>query len=184
MLSSILSRRRCILASVKFLSRALIALNFEPSMATLPAPSRSSLRHSATQLAADFANGPAVVLTEVGNGLEVGCQLAGQPNDLDVPLAFALQPSARSNAIEIAIDVELQHRGGDGIRAGRRSSAWTRKNPSLSRSRPSTKTSTARTGLSSATFFELCRKQRRLLAPDPFHKSCHRSPRRDFTRKA
>jgi hypothetical protein len=35
MLSSIRSRHRFILASVKFLSRALTALNSEPSMATL-----------------------------------------------------------------------------------------------------------------------------------------------------
>src|SRR3984957_2134666 len=50
MLSSIRSRRRFILASVKFLSRALTALNLEPSMATLGTLSKSSLRHSATKL--------------------------------------------------------------------------------------------------------------------------------------
>src|SRR5436190_1196864 len=49
MLSSIRSRRRFILASVKFLSRALTALNLEPSMATLAALSKSSSRHSATK---------------------------------------------------------------------------------------------------------------------------------------
>jgi putative MATE family efflux protein len=49
MCSSIRSRRRFILASVKFLSRALTALNLEPSMATLPSLSRSSSRHSATK---------------------------------------------------------------------------------------------------------------------------------------
>src|SRR5262249_38148872 len=47
MLSSMRSRRRFILASVKFLSRALTALNFDPSMATLAVLNRSSLRHSA-----------------------------------------------------------------------------------------------------------------------------------------
>jgi len=48
MLSSIRSRRRFIFASVQFLSRALTALNFDPSMATLAATSRPSLRQSAT----------------------------------------------------------------------------------------------------------------------------------------
>src|SRR6266487_537731 len=50
MLSSIRSRRRFILASVKFLSRALTALNLEPSMATLATFSKSSSRHSATKV--------------------------------------------------------------------------------------------------------------------------------------
>src|SRR6476646_10365071 len=50
MLSSIRSRRRFILASVKFLSRALTALNLEPSMATLATLSKPSSRHSATKV--------------------------------------------------------------------------------------------------------------------------------------
>src|SRR5207302_11415824 len=50
MLSSIRSRRRFILALVKFLSRALTALNLEPSMATLATLSKSSSRHSATKV--------------------------------------------------------------------------------------------------------------------------------------
>ena len=48
MLSPIRSIRRFILASVKFFSRALTALNFDPSMATLAALSSPSLRHSMT----------------------------------------------------------------------------------------------------------------------------------------
>ena len=43
MLSSTRSKRLFILASVKFLSRASTALNFDPSMATLAARNRSSL---------------------------------------------------------------------------------------------------------------------------------------------
>src|SRR5262249_36293237 len=47
MLSSIRSKRLFILASVKFLSRALTALNFDPSIATLASLNRSSFRHGA-----------------------------------------------------------------------------------------------------------------------------------------
>ena len=41
---------------------------------------------------------------------EVRCQLAGQPDQLDIALAFALKASARRNAIEIAINVYLEQR--------------------------------------------------------------------------
>src|SRR6476619_7311312 len=50
MLSSIRSRRRFILALVKFLSRALTALNLEPSMATL-ATLKPSARRNAIEIA-------------------------------------------------------------------------------------------------------------------------------------
>src|SRR6478752_3921524 len=108
MLSSIRSRRRFILASVKFLSRALTALNLEPSMATLATLSKSSSRHSATKVRQTSRNGLAVVLAEIRNGLEVRRQLAGQPDQLDITLAFTLKPSARRNAIEIAINIYLE----------------------------------------------------------------------------
>src|ERR1022692_112725 len=48
MLSSICSRRRCILACVKFRSRALTALNLLPSIATLVSLNSSRRRHSTT----------------------------------------------------------------------------------------------------------------------------------------
>src|SRR6266478_3930729 len=109
MLSSMRSRRRFILASVKFLSRALTALNFDPSMATLAMLNRSSFTAQHDELAAHLANGRAVVLAEVGDGLEVGCELPGQPDHLDVALALSLQPPARRHAVEVTIDVELEH---------------------------------------------------------------------------
>ena len=61
-------------------------------------------RHEGT---ADLTNGLAVVLAEIRNGLEVRRQLAGQPDQLDITLAFTLKPSARRNAIEIAINIFL-----------------------------------------------------------------------------
>jgi hypothetical protein len=55
--------------------------------------------------AADFANRLAVVLAEIRNGLEVRHQVAGQPH---IALALPLKPSARLDAIEISVNVDLQ----------------------------------------------------------------------------
>ena len=52
--------------------------------------------------------GGAIVGAEIGDGLEVRLQRPQQPDDLDVAMAFGLQPAARTHAIEIAVDVELQ----------------------------------------------------------------------------
>jgi hypothetical protein len=60
------------------------------------------------ELAADLADGLAIVLAEVGYGLEVRHQAAGQPNQFDVALALALQAPARLHPIEVSVDVNLQ----------------------------------------------------------------------------
>src|SRR5207342_1285470 len=62
------------------------------------------------ELAADLADGLAIVLAEVGYRLEVRHQAAGQPNQLDVALAFSLQAPARLHPIEVSVDVNLQQR--------------------------------------------------------------------------
>jgi hypothetical protein len=54
--------------------------------------------------------GLAIVLAEVGYGLEVRHQPARQPNQLDVALALPFQPTARLHPIEVAVDVNLQQR--------------------------------------------------------------------------
>src|SRR5690606_18922954 len=65
--------------------------------------------HEAT---ADVANAFTVVAAEVRDGLEVRGEAAGQPHQLYIALAFALQPAAGLDAIEITVQVELQqHRG-------------------------------------------------------------------------
>src|ERR1700751_472570 len=112
MLSSIRSKRLFILASVKFLSRALTALNFDPSMATLASLNRSSLRHSATNSRQTSRMALPLSLAEIRNGLEVWRQLSRQPDQLDVALAFPLKASARRNPLEIAVDVQLEHSAG------------------------------------------------------------------------
>src|SRR5215813_15135177 len=53
-----------------------------------------------------------MVLAEVRNSLEVRRQLPGQPDHLDVALAFPLHAPARRNPIKIAVDVELEHNAG------------------------------------------------------------------------
>src|ERR1700682_5491712 len=62
------------------------------------------------ELTADFADGLAVVLAKIGYRLEVRHQAAGQPHQLDVALALALQAAARLHSIEISVDINLQQR--------------------------------------------------------------------------
>jgi len=62
------------------------------------------------ELAADLADRLAIVLAEVGDGLEIRHQAAGQPNQLDVALTLPLQAPARLHPIEVSVDVNLQQR--------------------------------------------------------------------------
>ncbi len=99
-------------------------------------------------MAAHRLDGLAIVAAEVGDGLEVGRKLAGQPHQLDVAARLALQPPARLHLVEIAVEIELQQRRRMIARPPRRRRA--RKAKPL-RSSSSTNTSTTRTGLSSPT---------------------------------
>jgi len=54
----------------------------------------------------------AIVLAEVGNRLEVGSEPPDQPHQLDIALRFPFQPPARLQAVEVAIEVDLQQRRG------------------------------------------------------------------------
>src|SRR6185369_11839743 len=53
------------------------------------------------ELATDVADGGAVVLAEVGDGLEVGGQATGEPHQFDVALCLAFQASARLDLVEV-----------------------------------------------------------------------------------
>jgi hypothetical protein len=64
------------------------------------------------EAAADVADSGTVVVPEVGNGFEVRRQATREPHELDVALALVLQPSAGLDAIEVAVDVDLQQDGG------------------------------------------------------------------------
>ena len=60
------------------------------------------------ELAAYPADRLAVVPPEVSDRFEVGRQSPRQPHQLDITTRLRLQPAARVNAIEIAVDVNLQ----------------------------------------------------------------------------
>jgi hypothetical protein len=47
-------------------------------------------------------------VTEVGDGLEVRSEPAGEPHQLDIALRLALQAAARLDTVQVAVDVELE----------------------------------------------------------------------------
>src|SRR5215471_12186839 len=55
-----------------------------------------------------LADRRAVILAEVSNRLVIGNQSTGEPHHLNVAPTLTLEPTARLNAIEIAVDVQLQ----------------------------------------------------------------------------
>src|SRR5687768_9871538 len=59
------------------------------------------------ELGADLTDGPAAVLAEVGDGLVIGGQAAGEPHQLDIATGLAFQAPARLHPVEIAVDVQL-----------------------------------------------------------------------------
>src|ERR1700730_3334059 len=58
--------------------------------------------------AADLADGPAVVLTEIGDRLVIGNKASCQPHDLHIASRLAFEPSARLDPVQIAVNIELQ----------------------------------------------------------------------------
>src|SRR6516225_10068452 len=90
----------------------------------------------------------AVVPTEIGNGLEIRRELSRQPHAFDIAPRFALQSPARLHAVQIAVEIELEHcRRAIPRSPGRGRPA----KPSVVGSNSSTNTSTARTRLSLST---------------------------------
>jgi hypothetical protein len=52
----------------------------------------------------------AIVLAEIGDGLVIRDEPSRQPHHLQIAACLTLQPSARLDPIEIAVDVEFEHR--------------------------------------------------------------------------
>ena len=98
MLASTCSIRFFSLALVKFLSRAFTALNLLPSIAATARVNRSSRRHSTMNCAAGRPDRRAVVLPEVGDGLEVRRQ-ARRVSHISSTLRCASRSSRRLEAI-------------------------------------------------------------------------------------
>ena len=63
------------------------------------------------KLPAHIADRFAIIFAEVRDRLEVRCQALRQPHQLNIALRFALEPTARLDAVEVAIDVELEEHG-------------------------------------------------------------------------
>ena len=139
------------LALVKFLSRVFTALNLLPSMAATAWVNRSSSPAQSDELPAGRPDRRAIVLPEVGDGLEVRRQAPRQPHHLDVALRLALQPPARRDLVDVAVDVDLQQQRRDDRPAAPSPPEPRPSNPSAPRSSSSTNTSITRTGFSSAT---------------------------------
>src|ERR1700704_5739602 len=57
---------------------------------------------------ADPPDGTAVVLAQIRNCLVIGNKAAGEPHYLNVASGLTLEPAARLNPVEVAVDVELQ----------------------------------------------------------------------------
>src|SRR5271155_84368 len=110
MLASTCSIRLATLATVKFLSRLLTALKRLPSSATTARVNRLNWRHRTTNCAQGRADRCAIVTAEIRDRLEVRHQAPGQPHQFDVALRLALQPAARLDPVQIAVEIDLQER--------------------------------------------------------------------------
>jgi len=103
------------------------------------------------KLPAHIADRFAIIFAEVRDRLEVRRQALRQPHQLDIALRFTLKPTARLDAVEVAINVQLEKNGGMVSRPARLCWLHPREAQWGARSSSSTNTSTTRTGLSSAT---------------------------------
>src|SRR6516225_1507022 len=111
MLASTCSMRRSIEPREKDLSRELTALNRLPSIATIAWVNRFRFRHSATNCRQAERIAAPLSLRKSALVLK-GHKPARQPHHLDVARRFALQTAARLDLVDVAVDVDLQHRGG------------------------------------------------------------------------
>jgi len=93
---------------VKFLPRLLTALELAAIDRHADLRQQAHPAAQRDKVAADLANGPAIVLAEVGNGLVIWREPAGQPHHFDIASSLALKPPARLNPVEITVDVQFQ----------------------------------------------------------------------------
>jgi hypothetical protein len=130
------------------------------------------------ELAAHLTNGLAIVLAEICDRLEVRCQLPGQPDHLDIALAFPLQAPARRHAIEVAVDVELEHN--TGVIAGSADVEWLHADKSelVEIETVDKHVDRSHRVILGHIVVERCRKKCALPAIQSFNKALHQMPRR------
>jgi len=85
-------------------------LNLLPSIATIRLSEQAQLSAQNHKLTADRPDCCTIVPSKVGDRLEVRCQSTGQPHQFDIALRLTLQSSARLDPIQIAVEVDLEHR--------------------------------------------------------------------------
>src|SRR5476651_82283 len=107
MLASTCSIRFFSLALVKFLSRAFTALNLLPSIAATAWLNRSSRRHRSMNRRQVARIAAPLSFLKSAMVLKSGAR-PRQPHQLDVALALPLQPTARGDLVDVAINVDLQ----------------------------------------------------------------------------
>lgn len=111
MLDLISSTHRCSLALVKLRSRLLTRLELAAVDGHQRFGEQTERLAQHHELPADTTNGVAIVLAEVGDGLEVRCQAPGQPHQLDVALCLTFKAATRLNPVEVTVDIDLQQDG-------------------------------------------------------------------------
>jgi hypothetical protein len=81
-----------------------------PSIATVAAVKRFQRRPQHDELATDVLDGDRVLGAEVGQRLEVRSQAPDQPHQLEVATRLLLEPARRLDAVEVPVEVDLEHR--------------------------------------------------------------------------
>src|SRR5260370_4569462 len=108
-LSSICFWRRWILPCVKLLS-TVHGLELAAVAGNAGCREQAHLAAQLDELRANLLDRWAIVLAEVGDGFVIRRERSGQPHHLKIAASLALQPPARLDPVEIAVNVELEHR--------------------------------------------------------------------------
>src|SRR5262249_24205862 len=71
---------------------------------------QTHLAAQGNELRADLLDGRAVVFAEIGDGFVIRNEPSRQPHHFQIAASLTLQPPARLDPVEIAIDIKLEHR--------------------------------------------------------------------------
>jgi hypothetical protein len=141
------------------------------------APQHADPTAELDELRAGLADGRAIVAPEIGDGLVVGREAPCQPHQLDVAPGLALQPPTEGNAVQVAVNEELEQ--------DRRVIAWP---PRPRRRRPlepkvgqvqlfNEQIDDAHEMILADPVIQPLGKQRRLAPVDALDEPCHACPR-------